>query len=459
MGFKAVINFIAGDSWSAVAEKVAKSTSKVQKGIKKAGDQARKASKKFKALGDSMKKVGIKALGFAAGIAGVAFAALKKSADIETMKIAFQTLTKDVELGNQAMKAVIDFTARTPFKLEGVANVATGLLAVGFSSDELTTKLGILADISAGVSKPMGDVAQAYLKAKSTGKLNMEILNMFLEKNINLWPALERTTGKTKEQLRELSRAGKLGFEDLDKAMASMTAEGGIFYKMTEKQSLTFNGLMSTLGDNFNFALAAIGDTLEELFGFKTMISDLIVKVGAFAKAFPDWARQNQHIIRMVAKFTIGLAIFGTVITVLGIMAGTVSILMLAFAGLTTVLGVLAAIAGFVFSPIGIAIAAVILLVVKLYQHFEGFRNLVDGIFESIANLASSMAGGMGEWIMGKLGLNMDGMSLGSLDTTNANTLDANIRVEAPPGTVKEVSTKGDGNTNLDVGEYLPEPA
>lgn len=453
MGFKARITFIAGDKFSGIAERVGRSTRKMSKSIKEAGARAKKATAKFKDLGKNMQTAGMKLLGFGAGMAALAGLALKKSGDIESMRVSFQTLTHDVDKGNAALQSVIEFTASTPFELKGVSSVATGLLAVGFKTEELTSKLRVLADVSAGVSKPIEDVAQAYLKAKSTGKLSTEVLNQFLEKNIVLWPELEKNLGKNKVQIQKLMSAGKLGFNVLDDALANMSKEGGAFYQMTEKQSKTFNGLFSTMSDNWGFALVAIGDTLEELFGVKAVMGSVIERLQKFTKAFPEWAKENKGLIKLGVGLSIAAVAIGAILIPLGAFMALVPFIAVG----AMMLGAAFSVA---FSPVTLAVIAIGALVAAgwwLYKNWETvsgkFMAIYDGIADKIGAVQSFF--GFGD---SNITGSMDSSKM-ALETNTKNRSEVVVKLEAPPGTVREVSSTSTADATVDVGEYMPIPS
>ena len=84
--------------------------------------------KKVGRLGKSMRRLGT---GLTAGVtlplAGLGLMAIKKAADIETMTVAFESMLGSGEKATDMVKKLIDFTARTPFQLEGVGKAAKQL--------------------------------------------------------------------------------------------------------------------------------------------------------------------------------------------------------------------------------------------------------------------------------------------------------------------------------------------
>jgi hypothetical protein len=90
-----------------------------------------------------------KIAGWAAGIGAVAVAVrgLKFAADaamtMERLRLTFETLYKDAARGNEALDAVSQFAANTPYQLQNVARSAAQLKAVGLG-EEMETLTGWL---------------------------------------------------------------------------------------------------------------------------------------------------------------------------------------------------------------------------------------------------------------------------------------------------------------------------
>ena len=73
--------------------------------------------------------------------------ALGAFGNIEQMQVAFEGLTGSAALGEATIRGLLDFTAKTPFQLQGVGNAGRQLLAVGVNVKELEGELLVIGDI------------------------------------------------------------------------------------------------------------------------------------------------------------------------------------------------------------------------------------------------------------------------------------------------------------------------
>ncbi len=450
MGFNAVVNFGAGDHYYRVVNKARNATKKFSKSVRASAKNAKEASKSYKALGSSIAGAGAKVSMLGAGILAFGILALKKSGEIEQIGVAFETMTGSAKAGQKALKSVIAFTASTPFQLEGVSGVATGLLSVGFKADELTARLKTLGDIAAGVNKSIAEVAQPFLKGKSS-KFSMEVMTQFLEKNINLWPAMTKTMGKTKDQVIKLFAKGKMTFAHLDAALQSMTKKGGLFHDMMKKMSNTFPGLISTLSDNITMAMAVIGDAIRETTGIDLTIVSMTKHLKEFQEWFPAWAKAHPGIMKTAIALGGVLIVLGPLMIVLGGLLTMIATMKIALA----VLGVSFT---FGFWPITIAVGAVLALIVAgklMVKYWSTVGPFLEGILSGIVNKFAQIK----DLIVG--GFEFLGLSdtthklVGSIDNAMIeNKSEVKIVIEAEPGVIREVEARTEGNTVIDTGNY-----
>lgn len=206
------------------------------------------------------------AAGAMAGLAGVAglTGLVKLAADAETTNAQFETLLGSTEKAKSLVKELKDFGASTPFEFPGLADTAKSLLAFGVTQDQIVPTLKVLGDTAAATGKPIGELAQIYGKAMSSGRLMTEQLDQLGERGIPIARTLATQFGVTDAQIREMASQGKISFADLQRAMVSMTSEGGVFAGGMEKQSKTLAGLWSTATDDITSLLTEIGTALVE---------------------------------------------------------------------------------------------------------------------------------------------------------------------------------------------------
>lgn len=210
-------------------------------------------------------------LGTAIGSLGLGFSLQQLGRQIATVRgefqqleVAFTTMLGSKAEADMLMSRTVEFAAKTPFDLQGVANGTKQLLAYGSNASEVTDELRMLGDIAAGLSMPLGDLVYLYGTTRTQGRMFTMDLRQFMGRGIPLAEELAKQFGVTKSQVSELVTEGKVGFEDMKNALVSMTSEGGKFYNLMEEQSKTITGKLSNLGDAVQQMFNNIGKESED---------------------------------------------------------------------------------------------------------------------------------------------------------------------------------------------------
>lgn len=191
------------------------------------------------------------------------------AADMESTSAAFETLIGNTELARDTIKQIQDLGASTPFQFPELADAGRKLLAFGTSAQDVRDTLARVGDIASGIQQPIGEIAEIYGKAKVQGRLFAEDINQLTGRGIPIIQELAKQFGVADDQVKQLVTDGKVTFDNLEQAFIDMTSEGGKFNGMMEKQSQTFNGLVSTLQDNVTVVLTRIGAKIIETFDLK----------------------------------------------------------------------------------------------------------------------------------------------------------------------------------------------
>lgn len=235
---------------------------------------ARTVGSGFSKIGGAVTKVSAQLTKLATIAASITFAAataataklLKSSVGLasnyEQIEVKMTAFLRDAGKAEKILQEISEFSVVTPFETTGLQEAAALLLGAGINGEQV---VDVLKEIAA-VSKDTGQVselADALSKGFAKGKFQTEELNKFLERGINLMPELAKVTGKTGEELQKAIQKG-LGFDDVRKAIAAMSAEGGLFFGMLEKQSKTFAGQISTLSSNWDELRMKIGKPVKD---------------------------------------------------------------------------------------------------------------------------------------------------------------------------------------------------
>lgn len=468
--FNVIYNIIANDKFSAVARRINTSGTKIRNTFRKLEVASRYARRQLtklnKTLGESGKK--IKDLGkglstkLSLPLALVGGMALKQSANLETMRVSLESMTGSVDNAAILMKDLINFTATTPFQLEGVGDATKTLLAFKVSQDDMIPTLRMLGDIAAGTNAPLSDMAKIFGKSKAKGKLMTEELLQFAERGIPLIDVLADGFGVTKDKVFEMASKSQISFDVMQKALAKTTAQGGVFYKQTEKQSGTLNGLWSTMKDNVSLAFSTLGDEMVKTLNLKEHMVDFTKVIQKLTKGFADFAKNNPTITKIILLLGVFLTVIGPLLIPLGMF---ISMLPMIAAGFALVSASL--------SPILIPILAVIAAFTAAYQVgkwlaglLKGFPSIWHGIGKAVSFIInpiqefaalfediSTLAGKAINFLVGSDTDDINSAAVKSGNVTNTSKVDVNIN--SPEGVVKSIKTRSDNVSGLNVGHNM----
>ena len=221
----------------------------------------------------------------AAAAMGVAFSAkefISKVAQVrgefQQLEVAFNTMLGSEEKANALMKQLVQTAAITPFGLEDVTNGAKQLLAYGLEADKVNETLTRLGDIAAGLSIPFNDLAYLYGTTMVQGRMYTQDLNQFLGRGIPLTEELAKQFGVTSDKVKDLVTEGKVGFPEVEKAIVSMTSEGGKFGGLMEAQSKTITGQIGNIKDAIQSMFNEIGKSSEGLINAGLSVTSALVE-------------------------------------------------------------------------------------------------------------------------------------------------------------------------------------
>lgn len=184
----------------------------------------------------------------------------------QQLEISFGTMLGDAGKAKTLMGELIDTAAKTPFDMMSITNGAKQLLAYGTEANEVNEILTRLGDISAGLSIPLSDLVYLYGTTMTQGRMYTQDLRQFMGRGIPIAEELAKQFGVSENEVGELVTQGKIGAENVKKAIIDMTAEGGKFGGLMEKQSHSLSGQWSNLGDTIDQMINEIGKKTEGVF-------------------------------------------------------------------------------------------------------------------------------------------------------------------------------------------------
>lgn len=229
-------------------------------------DVAQQSGESLDATFDKLKST---LVGVAGGVASVATLkelgaqVLNVRGEFQQLEIAFGTMLGSGEKANKLMTQLTQTAAKTPFDLKGIAGGAKQLLAYGIAADEVNDTLVHLGDIAAGLSIPLNDMVMLYGTTMVQGRMFTQDLRQFQGRGIPIMEALANTMGVTKDAVSELVSTGKVGAQEFQTALMSLTAEGGKFGGLMDKQSQSISGQISNIEDGISMMFNEIGQKSE----------------------------------------------------------------------------------------------------------------------------------------------------------------------------------------------------
>lgn len=383
--------------------------------------------KALKRYGNALKSViGLAKIGIVATI-GLGTAALKTAGDMEQVEIAFETMLGSAERANQLVQEITKFAATTPFELQGLVQSSKQLLAFGFAAEDIIPTMTTLGNIAAGVGRErLPSIVRALGKIRTKGRASMEELNMMLEAGVPILDQLSENLGVTSEELFKMISRGRVTFAEVNQALTDMGRGTGQFANLMEKQSRSFLGILSNIGDFFTNFMAAVGKELlpiarelgRAFLGFLEASKDimksglvefikglifvivflvrfvqrLVERFGGVEKAFDAWRKITQGAGRIIMKIVkaLGRAIVfvadavADVIDFFGgwekVSAGVGEALSVIADVVGRVIQVLGFLAGIVIRVVGGALKILFDLIESVVNAFIDFGKMVDQI-------------------------------------------------------------------------------
>lgn len=391
------------DKYSGPLKKIARVTARFKHVAGKTRVALDRMSKSMRKVGKSVKDAGETMMRRAtAAIVAAGGAALFASGKIEQMAVGFEVLLGSVSKAKDMVADLVEFTARTPFQLDGVQQSARVLLGFGVVQDKIIERLRMLGDLAAGTGgrRSISDLAVVFGKMKAKGKATMEELNQVIEGGIPILEALAKTTGVAKERIIDMVSKGKIKFPVVLKAMQSLTSEGGKFAGMMDRQSKTLFGLFSTLKDGVFFLLATFGDVLVQALGLKGGMADLIVVINEFRVSVQKWVKENPVLAKWIAIIVAGVATLGPLLIAVGV---AISIVAFAFKGLAVAIALIASPLVLIGALIAAGVAAIILYWDELKLAFDVLKFWINHIGDGIREFFETNVAPIFEWIGSKI--------------------------------------------------------
>jgi tape measure domain-containing protein len=405
LNFKLTLEDLLGPKLAALADKVSKFGSEVEKPHKVKVDTSQ-------AQGGLSSLAGMATRAFAAiGIFEAAKGIVKMGSDLEQTRVQFETFTGSAEKGNAVIKDLQKFAQITPFEDEQVISAGRQLLAFGEKAEGLNPILTKLGNISSATGKDFNELVSMWGKNKLSGIIQGEDLNQLVDAGIPVMDSLARQLGVTTAQVRKMGADGKISFGMLDKAFDELGGKGGKWGTLMDKQSKTFAGRLSGLMGFVSNLGGKMGEAITPLLGklidggnaLLTFISTNMAKISLMFKPLQDALQP-------------ALDAFGEIYSAMGITGDGAGFLTGLFNGMATVITYLSPVIKIAATAIGqiylkiwgliTAVSKFIETSPRLQKFFAGVWGGAVALFKGITEAAVKAFSGLSDILEGVFTLN-----------------------------------------------------
>ena len=307
-----------------------------------ASQQLQEFSGTLDSMGDSFQQnlaaAGTMSAGVLAALGLMTKAAISNAASYEQNRIAFETMLGSADRARDLLQQVSDFAAKTPFELPDVVEGSKQLLAYGISADKIIPTFKTLGDIASGIgTDKMPTLITALGQVNAKGQLASRQLLQFTQAGVGLGAELQKMFGVTRQGLDDMISSGQVSFDDVNQALQNMTSQGGLFFNGMERQSKSFNGIMSNINDSMGKFVRQIvgidsqGDIRDgSLFAVLRQAAekflDVLDKVTPVISDFITKMLQHKEVVMAIAGALGGLLVLA-LIAVIGAIGGALVVM------------------------------------------------------------------------------------------------------------------------------------
>lgn len=194
------------------------------------------------------------------------------NAQIERYTTGFTNLLGSAQAAQQALSAIQEDAAKTPFSVESLTQANQLLISAGENagySRKVILALGNAVSATGGGNEELSRMASNLQQIANVGKASAIDIKQFAYAGINIYQILADYTGKTVKEVQDMT----VSYSLLSEALIAAGEEGGRYYNAMDSQSQTLSGRVSTLKDNVRQLSGLLTEDLSDSIG--TVISGL----------------------------------------------------------------------------------------------------------------------------------------------------------------------------------------
>ena len=348
-------------------------------------------------IGKGLQSVGTKMAGVGAGmvasVGGIVAAGAKWSASVESTNFLYKNLDKSVQKSIEAnMKNAKSLGMTEQQYKSNATSLSTFLSNMGFANEEIATMSGkamnLAADLGAVADVPI-DQAMGDLKSALMG--NYEAMDKY---GVNLSAAtLEnseyvKSLGKTWNQLSDNEKMQAAYNEIVEQ---SSSAQG-----LAKQESESFGSQMRLLKKSIEETVGALGEQLLPI------LEPVVKKIQEVVEQITNWIKENpeaaETMLKIVGAIGAFLAIAGTLITIIGVIAGVMALVS------AVSLPVVGIIAGIVLAVMALVAAGIWLAAnwdmvkEKAIEVWEGIKQWISDAIQATSDKIKEIWTGIKDW-------------------------------------------------------------
>lgn len=243
-------------------------------GVSGMASQFAAASAKATVLANMLTSLGTKAVSFAKGFVEMG---ISYNAQIEKYTTGFTNMLGSAQAAQEAMQAIQEDAARTPFDVASLTQANQLLISAGENaaySRKVINALGDAVSATGGGNAELSRMAANLQQIANVGKAATIDIKQFAYAGINIYQILADYTGKSVQEVQSMT----ISYDLLSQALIAASEEGGRYYNAMDTQSQTMNGRISTLKDNVSqLAGLLTGNLTSALGGVISKLNEMVL--------------------------------------------------------------------------------------------------------------------------------------------------------------------------------------
>ena len=243
-------------------------------GVSGMASQFAAASAKATVLANMLTSLGTKAVGLAKDFVEMG---ISYNAQIEKYTTGFTNMLGSAQAAQEAMQAIQEDAARTPFDVASLTQANQLLISAGENaaySRKVIKALGDAVSATGGGSAELSRMAANLQQIANVGKAAAIDIKQFAYAGINIYQILADYTGKSVQEVQNMT----ISYDLLSQALIAASEEGGRYYNAMDTQSQTLKGRTDTLKDNVSqLAGLLTGNLTSALGGVISKLNEMVL--------------------------------------------------------------------------------------------------------------------------------------------------------------------------------------